>query len=225
MKKMTDTNSNGVKQFVTPDLPYAYDALEPYMDEATMHIHHDKHHVAYTTNLNKALESQPELYQKTIEEILMDINQVKEEIRPAVRNHGGGHLHHGFFWEILRAARDNNKPEAELAQAIDNAFSSFEKFKEEFSKMAMSVFGSGWAWLSWDGQKLLIEKTPNQDSPYGLGHTPIMTIDIWEHAYYLKYQNRRVEFIEAFWPIINWTKANENYLKISPRERSASGGK
>lgn len=203
-----------MKQFITPDLPYAYNALEPFVDETTMHIHHDKHHVTYTTNLNKALEAQPELLDKKIEEILSDLNQVKEEIRPVVRNHGGGHYHHGFFWEIMRSPRDNNQAEDELAQAISQAFGSWEKFKEDFGKMAMSVFGSGWAWLSWDGQKLIIEKTANQDSPLSLGHQPIMTLDVWEHAYYLKYQNRRVEFVEAFWPIINWAKVNEHYLKI-----------
>lgn len=203
-----------MKQFITPDLPYDYKALEPFVDEATMHIHHDKHHVAYTTNLNKALEAQPELWEKNIEDILSNLNQVKEDIRPAVKNHGGGHYHHGFFWEIMRPPRDNNSPEADLAQAIDQTFGSFAKFKEEFSQSAMSVFGSGWAWLNWDGQKLIIEKTANQDSPLSLGRTPIMTLDVWEHAYYLQYQNRRVEFVEAFWPIINWAKANENYLSI-----------
>lgn len=204
-----------MKQFTTPDLPYAYDALEPYVDETTMHIHHDKHHVAYTTNLNKALEAQPELLEKNIEDILRDLNQVKKDIRLAVTNHGGGHYHHGFFWEIMRAPRDNNQPEGDLATAIQKTFASFDKFKENFSKMAMSVFGSGWAWLAWDGQKLIIEKTANQDSPLSIGHKPLMTLDVWEHAYYLKYQNRRVEFVEAFWPIINWAKANENYLNFT----------
>src|SRR3989344_4737637 len=174
-----------MNQFITPELPYAYNALEPYIDENTMHIHHDKHHVAYTTNLNKALAEQPELFDKTIEDILADLNQVQEEIRPIVRNHGGGHLHHGFFWEIMRAPQDNNRPKGKLAESLEKTFGSFEKFKEEFSKLAMGVFGSGWAWLSCDGQKLILEKTANQDSPYSLGHKTIMTLDVWEHAYYL----------------------------------------
>ena len=201
-----------MKQFITPDLPYDYQALEPYIDEATMRIHHDRHHVAYTTNLNKALEKYPEWYEKNIEDILKNLDQVPEDVRLAVKNHAGGHLHHNILWATLAPAK-GQMPEGELLQAINDNFQSFDNFKEEFNKMAMSVFGAGWAWLSVADGKLIIEKTANQDSPYSLGHTPLFGFDVWEHAYYLKYQNRRAEYVENIWPVINWQKINEEYLK------------
>jgi Fe-Mn family superoxide dismutase len=201
------------KQFITPDLPYAYNALEPYIDEATMRVHHDKHHEAYTTNLNKALEKYPEWYEKSVEEILKSLDQVPEDVRLLVKNHAGGHLHHNILWETLTPAK-GQMPEGELLQAINESFESFDNFKEGFTKMALSVFGSGWAWLSLDKGKLIIDKTANQDSPYSTGYTPLFGFDVWEHAYYLKYQNRRAEYLENIWPIINWDKISEQYKKF-----------
>ena len=200
-----------MSKFETPALPYNYNALEPYIDEATMKIHHDKHHVAYTTNFNKALEAYPKIAEQSAEDILTNINSLPEEIRQAVKNHGGGHVHHSFFWEIMTPADKSGQPEGELLQAINDAFGSFEKFKEEFTKAAMTTFGSGWAWLSVTDGQLIIEKTGNQDSPYSAGHAPILAIDVWEHAYYLKYQNRRAEFVENFFNVINWLKVAEKY--------------
>ncbi len=199
--------------FTTPNLPYSYDALEPYIDKETMIIHHDKHHVAYTTNLNKALEKYPDWFQKTPEEILMNLDQVPEDVRLAVKNHGGGHVHHSLFWEILCPAKDSGQASGPLLEAINANFDSFEKFKEELTTAAMTVFGSGWAWLVVDqNAKLLIIKTANQDSPYSLGHTPLIGLDVWEHAYYLKYQNRRADFVQNFWSVINWSEVNKKYL-------------
>jgi len=200
-----------MNKFITPNLPYDYNALEPYIDEATMKIHRDKHHVAYTTNFNAALEKYPQLSQQSAEDILKNINTVPEEIRPAVKNHGGGHVHHSLFWETLVPAKDSGEPQGALLQAIVDQFSSFDKFKEELSQAAMTVFGAGWAWLSVADGKLLIEKTANQDSPYSLGHTPILGIDVWEHSYYLKYQNRRAEFVENFWKVINWSAVGNKF--------------
>lgn len=207
-------------QFTTPPLPYAYDALEPYIDKATMEVHHDKHHVTYTTNLNKALEKYPEFFEKKIEDILKNLEAVPEDVRLQVKNHGGGHLHHNILWEIMTPAspsqggpaKDFKNPEGEILKAINSAFSNFENFKTELTAAATTVFGSGWSWLSLDKDgKLIIEKTANQDSPYSLGHTPLFGIDVWEHAYYLKYQNRRAEYIANFWNIINWPKVNERF--------------
>jgi len=210
---MQNTNiSNEVKQFITPELPYSYDALEPYIDKETMIIHHDKHHVTYTTNLNKALEKYPEFFDKTIESILSDLNSVPEDVRLAVKNHGGGHLHHNIFWETLGPATKNTLATGELLKAIEQTFGSFDKLKEELTLSATTVFGAGWTWLSLAGDKLIIEKTANQDSPYSLGHIPLLGIDVWEHAYYLKYQNRRAEYLQNFWPIINWSKVNDKFL-------------
>lgn len=200
-----------MKKFETPELPYAYDALEPYIDKETMEIHHDKHHVAYTTNFNKALGSNPELYEKSAEEILQNLNDLPEEIRMAVKNHGGGHVHHNFFWEIMMPNDDSKLPSGELVKALEEKFGSFEKFKEEFTSAAMTVFGSGWAWLALKDGELEIVKTSKQDSPWTDGYTPILGIDVWEHSYYLKYQNRRAEFVEAFWSVVNWPKVSELY--------------
>lgn len=206
-----------MSKFETPALPYAYNALEPYIDEETMKIHHDKHHVAYTTNFNKALENYPEIAQQSAEEILKNLASLPEEIRPAVKNHGGGHVHHSLFWEIMTPSKENNQPSGELLAAINKTFGSLEKFKEEFTTAAMTVFGSGWAWLSVANGQLIIEKTINQDSPYSLDHEPILGIDVWEHAYYLKYQNRRAEFVENFFNVINWLKVAENYQTASQK--------
>lgn len=206
-----------MNKFDTPALPYAYNALEPYIDEETMKIHHDKHHVAYTTNFNKALENYPEIAQQSAEKILKNLDSLPEEIKLAVKNHGGGHVHHSFFWEIMAPAKENNQPTGDLLEAITKTFGSLEKFKEEFTAAAMTVFGSGWAWLSVVDGKLIIEKTSNQDSPYSLGHEPILGIDVWEHSYYLKYQNRRVEFVESFFNVINWLKVAENYKVASQK--------
>lgn len=200
-----------MKKFETPALPYSYDALEPYVDKETMTIHHDKHHVAYTTNFNKALESHPELYEKTAEEILQNLADVPEDIRAAVKNHGGGHVHHSLFWEIMAPNDDSRTPSGELVKALEEKFGSFEKFKEEFSNSAMTVFGSGWAWLALKDGELEIVKTSKQDSPYTEGYQPILGIDVWEHSYYLKYQNRRAEFVEAWWNVVNWDKVSELY--------------
>ena len=203
-----------MKQFETPALGYDYNALEPYIDEETMHIHHDKHHVAYTTNFNKALESHPELEYETAEDYLRNLDKMPEDIKLAVKNHGGGHVHHSLFWQIMGQAKTNGQLEGELLEAVNQAFGSFDKFKEEFEKAAMTVFGSGWAWLSLDeNKKLIIEKTANQDSPYSLNHTPLMGIDVWEHSYYLKYQNRRLEFVQNFWNVINWKAVTELYIQ------------
>ena len=198
-------------KFETPPLPYDYKDLEPFVNEDIMIIHHDKHHVAYTTNFNKALEKYPELFNKKAEEILTDINNVPEDIKTAVKNHGGGHVHHSFFWEVLRPSQENNKPQGELLKAIEESFESFQNFQEKFENSAATLFGSGWTWLSLVDNKLIIENTPNQDSPYSLNHKPILTLDIWEHAYYLKYKNVRLDYIKNFWSVVNWNKVEENF--------------
>jgi len=194
-----------------PPLPYPYNALEPHIDEQTMRIHHDKHHDTYVTKLNQALEGHPELQSKSIEDLLRGIDSVPESIRTAVRNNGGGHANHSLFWEIM-SPNGGGAPSGALADAINSAFGSFEKFKEEFTQAAANRFGSGWAWLvvKKDGS-LDVYSTANQDSPYMQGDTPILGLDVWEHAYYLKYQNRRPEYISAFWNVINWDQVAKNY--------------
>lgn len=200
-------------QFQLPALKFAFDALEPVIDARTMEIHHDKHHAAYVTNLNKALESAPELYKKPIEEILRDINKVPESIRTAVRNNGGGHANHTLFWEILNPG-GARQPSGALKAELEKTFSSFDGFMEKFSSVATSRFGSGWAWLVVDGNKQLqVYSTANQDSPLMDGHTPILGLDVWEHAYYLTYQNRRPDYIKAFWSVVNWTFVEQQYQK------------
>lgn len=194
-----------------PPLPYDYNALEPYIDAQTMQIHHDKHHQAYVDNLNKAISGHPDLEQKSLEELLQNLDAVPEEIRTAVRNHGGGHYNHSFFWPLMKK-NGGVEPKGELAQAISQKFSDFAKFKEEFTTVATKHFGSGWAWLVKDSSgNLKVYSTPNQDSPIMEGMQPILGLDVWEHAYYLKYQNRRPEYIEAWWKVINWEKAEENF--------------
>lgn len=194
--------------YTLPDLPYAYDALEPYIDEETMHLHHDKHHNTYVTNLNAAIEKHPELGEKTVEELLADFSSVPEDIQTAVRNNGGGHANHTFFWEIL-GPNAGGEPTGAIKEAIEETFGSFEDFKEEFKTAATGRFGSGWAWLVVKDGKLAITSTANQDSPLMDGQTPVLGLDVWEHAYYLKYKNVRPDYIEAFWNVVNWDKVNE----------------
>jgi len=197
--------------FQLPALPYPANALEPYIDAQTMEIHHGKHHAAYVNNLNAALEGYADLQAKTIEEILREIESVPEAIRTAVRNNGGGHANHTLYWEVMTPG-GANAPSGELAEAINAAFGSFENFKSEFAKAGAGRFGSGWAWLvvTKDG-KLAVYSTANQDSPLMQGDTPILGMDVWEHAYYLKYQNRRPDYIQAFLNVINWDKVAERY--------------
>ena len=192
-----------------PELPYNYDALEPYIDEETMKIHHDKHHKGYTDKLNAALEWHSDLQEKSAEDLVSDLNSIPEEIRGAVQNNGGGYVNHSFFWPILKKDVEFS---GEVANAIKEKFGSFDKFKEQFSNAAATRFGSGWAWLVLSNGELEITSTGNQDSPLSEGMTPILGLDVWEHAYYLKYQNRRPEYIEAFFNVINWEKANEHFV-------------
>lgn len=198
--------------YTLPDLPYAYDALEPYIDEETMYLHHDKHHNTYVTNLNAAIEKHPELGEKTVEELLADFSSVPEDIQTAVRNNGGGHANHTFFWEIL-GPNAGGEPTGAIKEAIEETFGSFEDFKEEFKTAATGRFGSGWAWLVVKDGKLAITSTANQDSPLMDGQTPVLGLDVWEHAYYLKYKNVRPEYINAFWSVVNWDKVNEYFAK------------
>jgi len=194
-----------------PPLPYAYDALEPYIDEQTMRIHHDKHHQAYVNNLNAALEKHPELFDKDLVDLLKDLGSVPEDIRTAVRNNGGGHANHTMFW-LMMSGEGGGSPEGPLAEAIDAGFGSFEAFKEAFSKAAATRFGSGWAWLAVDSSgKLSVVSTANQDSPVSQGLTPILCLDVWEHAYYLKYQNRRGDYIGAWWSVVNWREVADRF--------------
>ncbi|MDT2638904.1 superoxide dismutase [Enterococcus dongliensis] len=195
--------------YTLPDLPYEYDALEPYIDVETMRLHHDKHHNTYVTNLNAAIEKHPELAEQTIEELVTHLNDVPEDIRTAVRNNGGGHANHSFFWKIM-APNAGGEPTGEIKTAIEETFGSFEKMKEEFKTAATGRFGSGWAWLVWNNGKLEITSTANQDSPLTDGKTPIIGLDVWEHAYYLKYKNVRPDYIAAFWDVVNWEQANQN---------------
>jgi Fe-Mn family superoxide dismutase len=196
--------------FELPPLPYPYDALEPYIDARTMEIHHTGHHGAYVRNVNAALEKHPELQNRSIEDLLRNINQIPEDIRTAVRNNGGGHANHSIFWTIM-GPNAGGEPSGELAQAINQTFGSFATFKEQFSAAAAGVFGSGWAWLVLNNGRLEIVTRPNQDSPYMDGLYPVMGLDVWEHAYYLKYQNRRPEYIANWWNVVNWDAVAQRY--------------
>jgi len=197
--------------FTLPELPYAFDALEPYIDKETMQIHHGKHHAAYVTNLNKALESAAQLANAEVEKLLANgCGAVPENIRTAVRNNGGGHINHTMFWQIM-GAKAGRQPGGKLAEAINSAFGSFDTFKEKFSAAAMGRFGSGWAWLVQSGGKLDIYSTANQDSPVMEGKFPVMGIDVWEHAYYLKYQNRRAEYVAAWFNVVNWAEVEKRF--------------
>jgi len=197
--------------FQLPPLPYPSDALEPSIDKQTMEIHHGKHHAAYVTNLNKALEQAPDLQNKSIEDLLKNnLAAVPESIKTAVRNNGGGHINHSMFWTIL-GPKAGGSPNGNLAAAINSAFGSFDKFKEQFADAAAKRFGSGWAWLVKDGNKVAITSTPNQDNPIMEGKYPIIGLDVWEHAYYLKYQNRRPEYVTAWWNVVRWDEAEKRF--------------
>ncbi len=193
-----------------PELPYAFDALEPHIDAKTMEIHHGKHHATYVNNLNAALEPHSELQKKSLGELLADLNKVPEGIRTAVRNNGGGHSNHSLFWKVMKKG-GGGEPKGDLAQAIKSTFGSFAAFQEKFSGAAKTRFGSGWAWLYVSGGKLVVGSTPNQDSPLMEGGTPILGLDVWEHAYYLNYQNRRPDYVGAWWNLVNWDQVAENY--------------
>ena len=196
--------------FELPKLAYAYDALEPHIDARTMEIHHSKHHNTYVTNLNGAVDKAPELAGKSLETLLSDLNAVPEGVRGVIRNHGGGTFNHNLFWEVM-GPNAGGAPKGELAKAIDASFTSFDAFKAEFEKAATTRFGSGWAWLVKKDSGLAVVSTANQDSPLSDGLAPILGIDVWEHAYYLKYQNRRPEYITAFWNVINWDAVAARY--------------
>ncbi len=197
--------------FQLPPLPYPSDALEPHIDKQTMEIHHGKHHNAYVTNLNKALEQVPDLQKKSIQDLLKNnLAGVPESIKTAVRNNGGGHANHSMFWTIL-GPRAGGNPSGNLATAINSAFGSFDKFKEQFAAAASGRFGSGWAWLVKEGNKVAITSTANQDSPIMEGKYPIIGLDVWEHAYYLKYQNRRPDYIAAWWNVVRWDEAEKRF--------------
>ncbi|MCE9557286.1 MAG: superoxide dismutase [Planctomycetes bacterium] len=200
--------------FKLPPLPYAYDALEPSIDKLTMQIHHDKHHQAYINNLNIAVKGNAELSAMSVDEIVKNLDKVPESIRTAVRNNGGGHANHTLFWEIMGPGA-GGEPKGKLLAAIKSSFGSFAKFKEEFTKAASTRFGSGWAWLNADKSgKLSIESLPNQDSPLSTGKTPILGLDVWEHAYYLKYQNKRPDYIAAWWNVVNWDAVAKKYAQV-----------
>jgi superoxide dismutase, Fe-Mn family len=204
--------------FTVPPLPYDYKALEPHIDEQTMRLHHDKHHAAYVNNLNAALEPHPDLQKKSIEELLTSLEKVPEGIRTKVRNNGGGHYNHTIFWEMM-APGGAKQPGGALSAAIDSAFGSLATFKEQFTKACTDRFGSGWGWLIADRSgKLSVESTPNQDSPVMEGKTPILGCDVWEHAYYLKYQNRRPDYVAAWWNVVNWTDIARRFEKAQSRE-------
>ena len=200
--------------FTLPNLPYGLDALEPHIDAKTMEIHHGKHHAAYVNNLNKALEGKKDLESKSIEQLILKLSAVPEDIRSAVRNNGGGHYNHSLFWTLL-SAKGGGAPRGKLAEAVNKGFGSFDAFKQQFTAAAVSRFGSGWAWVCVNQEKLTIGSTPNQDNPImdiaDFKGVPIIGLDVWEHAYYLKYQNRRPDYIAAFWNIINWDAVSQRY--------------
>ncbi len=198
--------------FTLPPLPYPADALEPYIDRQTMEIHHDKHHGTYVNNLNAALDRHPELQSKSLEEVLRDISRIPEDIRTAVRNNGGGHANHSLFWQIM-GPKAGGEPRDAILEAIRSSFGTFSKFKEDFTKAAFGRFGSGWAWVIQQGDRLTIETTANQDSPLMEGRTPVFGLDVWEHAYYLKYQNRRADYISAWWNVVNWSEINKRLTR------------
>ena len=194
-----------------PPLPYAYDALEPYIDKETMSLHHDKHHATYVNNLNAALEKHPELTKKSVEDLIRDLNAVPEDIRTAVRNNAGGHVNHTMFWTIM-GPKKGGEPQGQLADQLRQTFGDFESFKKQFNEAGTKQFGSGWVWLvRASGGKLQILSTANQDSPLSQGHFPIMGNDVWEHAYYLKYQNRRADYLNAWWNVVDWDAIKQRF--------------
>ena len=194
-----------------PDLGYGYDALEPYIDARTMEIHHTKHHQTYIDKLNAALENHPALQEASVQELVSALDTVPETIRTAVRNHGGGHANHSFFWPLLKK---DVAPGGEVVNAINNKWGGLDQFRSQFASTATLLFGSGWTWLVWNGNDLEITTTPNQDSPLSRGHQPVLGLDVWEHAYYLKYQNRRPDYIEAFFNVINWAQVDANFKAV-----------
>jgi Fe-Mn family superoxide dismutase len=198
--------------FEVPPLPYDYNALEPHIDEETMHLHHDKHHQAYVTNANNALEG-TEWADKSVVEVLQNLDQIPDDKRSAVRNNAGGHYNHSLFWEWM--GPDGGEPDGDLRAAIESAFGSFDEFKDKLKAAGVGQFGSGWAWLVHDGSGLAVVSTPNQDSPVSDGKTPLLGVDVWEHAYYLKYQNRRPDYIDAWWNTVNWAKVAEEFSSVS----------
>ena len=201
--------------YTLPALPYAYDGLEPHFDKATMTVHHQKHHQAYIDNLNKALEAYPQYQTYTLEELIISLNTLPADLKAVVQNHGGGHYNHSMFWQILSTNFDQ-QPTAAIAQKIDGAFGSFDKFKEAFDKAARTVFGSGWAWLCLDQKdNMVVIATPNQDNPLAQGLRPLLGLDVWEHAYYLKFQNKRIDYIDAWWHLVNWQEVEAVYKKAS----------
>jgi Fe-Mn family superoxide dismutase len=207
--------------YTVPPLPYAYDALEPHIDKATMEFHHDKHHQAYVDKLNAAIEGSPELLGASIEEILRNISQVSEARRSAVRNNGGGHYNHTMFWENM-SPDGGGEPAGELAQAIDSAFGSFSDLKAKMKEVGVNQFGSGWAWLVHDGSNLAVIATANQDSPLSSGLMPLLGIDVWEHSYYLKYQNRRPDYIDAWWNVVDLDRVAERFAAAAERRPVAA---
>lgn len=199
-----------MKAFTLPELPYRYDELEPYLDARTMEIHHGKHHATYIANLNKALENYAQFRNATVEELLSNLEDIPEDIRMTVRNHGGGHYGHSLYWSIM-SPTGGGKPTGDIAKGIDNYFGSFEEMKDELTKAAVSRFGSGWGWLVVNGDKLEVMSTPNQDTPFMEKKTPILVVDVWEHAYYLQYQNKRPDFVSSWWNVVNWEEVNRLY--------------
>jgi len=209
-QQAASTQKEGPLAHVLPPLPYAPDALEPYIDKQTMEIHHGKHHNAYVTNLNKALEGHADLQALSIDQLLSSLDRVPENIRTAVRNNGGGHWNHSMFWKIMKKG-GGGEPKGQLAEAIRSSFGSFADFKTKFSQAGVTRFGSGWAWLLMKDGKLAIDSTPNQDNPVMNGAKPVMGLDVWEHAYYLKYQNKRPDYLKAFWNVVNWAEVARHY--------------
>ena len=210
---ISDLISTTSEPFALPPLLYAYDALEPHIDARTMEIHQDKHHAAYVANLNKTIADYPDFGKNSIEDLMKDLNDVPEKIRTAVRNNGGGHYNHSLFWQMMKPG-GGGEPMGDLVKAIDASFGSFSAFKEQFTKAAMTQFGSGWAWLVLDDGKLKIENSPNQDSPISQGKPVLLGLDVWEHAYYLKNQNRRAGYVTAWWNVVNWDFVSERYAKF-----------
>ena len=196
--------------YMLPDLPYPKDALEPNIDAMTMEIHHDKHHAGYVSKLNDAVEGHGDLTSMRVEDLVANLDKVPEDKRTAVRNNGGGHANHSLFWTVM-SPNGGGSPTGDLAAAIDSAFGSFDQFKEQFETAAKTRFGSGWAWLSVDGGSLKVESTPNQDSPLMEGRTPVLGLDVWEHAYYLSYQNKRPDYVSNFWNVVNWDEVGRRY--------------
>ena len=210
MAQQATSPKEGFVPHALPPLPYAFDALEPYIDAKTMEIHHDKHHGTYVNNLNKALEADASLQSRSLEDLLRNLDAVPDPIRAAVRNNGGGHMNHSMFWQIMKKG-GGGEPKGDLAAAIKGAFGSFADFRTKFNAAATGRFGSGWAWLFIRDGKLTIDSTPNQDNPIMAGGKPVIGLDVWEHAYFLKYQNRRPEYIEAWWNVVNWDAVASNY--------------